>query len=383
MLKKIFIRTLWVLLVGIVALGAFAVYTYSGKRTVIVPYPYYFNANASKALEADIKEAEKAKILIVGDRMAAPLSNYTKDLSAELGKNFKSPPVIFNWSKPHEGLHRTVFKLKSLRNLPSIIVYLGASSELFEKRFSVNDFKALQKNFRLYDDEKMISLIITFPWMSKIFYSNMNYVELGAIKEYKNNLPASVKMKEKEMAFMLFDYELKEMIDLVKDKKSSLILITTPLNLETPPKETCSTSTSSNVVELQQEIEELIKQGHFKKALNEAQSLANETPGNAQSYYLLGKASLGLGDLALARDSLNKATVFDCANWRGNAVYNAIMRSEAQKRQLALVDFDQMMSSALSREGLFMDELYPQNLFYQNLITELKEVLKNFLGAND
>lgn len=369
----------------LVILGAagFAWYTFEGKKTLLVPYPYSFNDKARANLAGELKYAESANILIVGDRMAGPLSNYTADLSAELGKNFKNPPVIYNWSKPHEGLHRTLFKLKSLKKVPAIVVYLGASSELYEKRFSVTDFRAVVKNFEIYDDEKIISLIITFPWLSKILYKKMTYHELGDEKEYKNPLPAGLRLKEKEMAFLLFHYELKEMIDFLKDKKSSLILITTPLNLEIPPRETCSTSTTNGVVEMQQEIEALIAQGNLKKAYTDALALSAETPGNAQTFFLLGKASLGLGDLQNAREALNKATVFDCANWRGSAVYNAILRSEAKQRQLALVDFDQALSSSLSQDGLFMDEYFPQNLFYQNLVSELKDVLKNFLSGND
>lgn len=379
MMKKFFI----VLILVILGAAGFAWYTFEGKKTLLVPYPYSFNEKAVKAIAPELKSAESANILIVGDRMAAPLSNYTAELSLELGKNFKSPPVIYNWSKPHEGLHRTLFKLKSLKKFPPIVVYLGASSELYEKRFSVSDFSAVVKNFQIYDDEKIISLIITFPWLSRILYKKMTYHNLGEVKEYKNPLPAGLRMKEKEMSFLLFHYELKEMIDLLKDKKTSLILITTPLNLEIPPRETCSTATTNTVVEVQQEIESLIAQGNFKKAYTDALALSNETPGNAQSFYLLGKASLGLGDLQNARMALNKATVFDCANWRGNAVYNAILRSEATKRQLALIDFDQALSSSLSKDGLFMDEYFPQNLFYQNLVSELKDVLKNFLSGND
>jgi hypothetical protein len=378
MVKKIFIGLLVLFVAAVGILG----WTYSGKKTLITPYPYYFNANASAALDSDLKSAESANILIVGDRMAGPLSNYTKEVSEELGKNFKIPPQIYNWSKPHEGLHRTLFKLKSLKKWPSVIVYLGASSELYEKTFSINDIGALQKNFQIYDDEKMISLIITFPWLSKILYKKMSYIELGPVKEYKNNLGGSDRMKEKEASFMLFQYELKEMIELVKDKKSSLVLITTPLNLEVPPKEVCSISTSQTVIEVQQEIEALIQQGNYKKAYSDSLALANETYSNAKSFYLLGKSSMSVGDLKLARESLNKATVFDCANWRGNAVFNSIIRSEAKKHQLHLVDFDLMMSSALSGEGLFLDEILPQNLFYQNMVTELKDILKTLLSMS-
>lgn len=379
MIKKIFILTLVLLLCA----GGYVFWIFSTKRTLLTPYPYQFTLNAQKALESELKDAEAAKILIVGDQMGANLSAYTPSMIENLAQSFKAPPKIYNWSKPHEGLHRTLFKLKSLKKLPSIIIYHGASSELFEKTFSVTDKKAIFKNFEAFDDEKTISLIITFPWLSKILYQKMDYYDLGSLTEYKNLLPGPSRLEEKEVAFKLFDYEMREMIDLVKDKKSNLILITTPLNLEVHPKETCQQSTSNTVIEAQQEIEELIKAGNGKAAYPKALELSNETYSNAKSFYLLGMASIGMGDLAMARSALWKATVFDCANWRGNAVYNGIMRGLAEKRQVVLIDFDQYMASAISREGLFSDEIFPQNIFYQNMVNELLESLKKILIIND
>jgi hypothetical protein len=378
MIKKFFI----ILLVLLLGAAAFLYFEYSAKKTLITPYPYSFNTNAKMALEKEIVEAGNAKILIVGDRMGEVMSKYTPELIDELAKSFKFQPKIYNWSKPHEGLHRTLNKLKSLKKFPSIIIYHGASSELFEKTFDVTDKEAIFKNFSFYDDEKIISLIITFPWLSKIIYKKMHYVELGPIKEYQNQLPSTSKILEKEVSFKLFDYELRELIDLVKDKKSNLILITTPLNLEVRPHEICSHSTTNAVIEMQQEIEELLKEGNFKKAYPKALALSNETVSNALSFYLLGQASMGLGDLPMARESFQKATVFDCSSWRGNAVYNAIMKSTAKKRQVTLIDFDQYMASALSKDGLFMDDIFPQNVFYQTMIGELKENLKKILSVD-
>lgn len=379
MIKKFFIIISLLLLPA----GGYFYWIYSTKKTLITPYPYSFNINAKNALENELQLASMAKILIVGDRMGENLSLYTPAMIDDLAKSFKSPPEIYNWSRPHEGLHRTLFKLKSLKKFPSIIIYHGASSELYEKTFNVNDKLAIFKNFFTYDDEQIISLIITFPWLSKIFYRKMDYYDLGAVKEYQNRLPGTLKMEEKEVSFKLFDYQMRELIDLIKDKKSNLVLITTPLNLEIHPRETCAQSTNNNVIELQQEIEEMIKEGNFKTAFPKALELSNETYSNAKAFYLLGKISLGLGDLAMARSSFQKATVFDCANWRGNAVYNAIMKTHAKKRQVMLIDFDQLMASALSQDGLFSDEIFPQNIFYQTMITELLENLKKILRVND
>lgn len=363
--------------------GGFLYKILGSKKALITPYPYSFNLNAKNAIESEMKAASGAKILIVGDRMGVNLSVYTPGIIDELAQSFKTPPVIYNWSRPHEGLHRTLFKLKSLKKLPSIIIYHGASSELYEKTFSMADSAAITKNFATYDDEKMISLIITFPWLSKWLYKKMDYYELGALKEYKNLLSGNDRMLEKEISFKLFDYETRELIDLVKEKKSNLILITTPLNLEAGPQETCPQSTTNTVIEVQQEIEEMIKNGEFKSAYPKILELSNETYSNALSFYLLGKTSMGLGDLTAARTALQKATIFDCANWRGNAVYNAILVANAKKRQVTLIDFDQLMASSLSQDGLFSDDIFPQNIFYQKMIAELQVNLKKILSVND
>ena len=360
--------------------GAYLYKDYASNKTLITPYPFSFSASAKRALDGELNLAESATILIVGDRMGQVLSQYTPQISEELAKKLKNPPKIYNWSKPHEGLHRTLFKLKSMKKLPPIIIYHVESSELYEKTFAVADKVAILKNFSLYDNENIISLIITFPWLSKIIYKKMNYIELGPLKEYINHLPSMEKLVEKEISFKFFDYELREMIDLIKDKKSNLVLITTPINLEIKPHETCAHSSSKDLVELQLTIEKIIEEGNFKKAYPMALELSNESYSNAQSFYLLGKSSMGLGDLAKARDAFQKAAIFDCSTWRGNAVYNAIMKSSAKKRQVPLIDFDQYMASALSKDGLFIDDLYPQNIFYQTMTTDLKENLNKILS---
>ena len=383
MLKKLLIFTL----LGFVCASAYLYWDYSGKRTLITPYPYAFLNSFTKKYTTDhaneIKEAQFAKILIVGDRMGRTLDPYLQNLQDQFKDSFKSPPTIFNWSADNESLFRTIKKLKMLKKLPPIIIYFGASSELTEKRFDVRDKKNIFKNFKTFDDERLISLIITFPWMSKILYKDIRYQNLGDYTEYKSLLAASQKLDEKEIAFKLFEYEMRELIEMVKDKKSNLILMTTPVNLEIEPREVCAHSTNNDIIGLQQEIVVELNEGSYKTVLPKARELAEVTKSNAYSFYLLGKAALGTGDIRLARESLLKASVFDCANWRGNAVYNAIMKAEAKKRQVPLVDFEQYMTSQLSKEGLFFDEIVPQNMFYQNMTKELGDIIKKILSINE
>ncbi len=379
MIKKILFFLTFILLVA----SSYFIWAFSQKKDLIIPYPYSFNDNAKLEIKDELNSAQSAKILIVGDRMAEALNSYTDELKAELALNFKKAPEIYNWAKTHEGLHRTLFKLKALKVIPPIIIYHGASSELYEKIFSVEDKEAILKNFSVYDNEKIISLIITFPILSKYFYKKTKYYELGSIKEYNNQNFGLDKLSEKEVSFKIFENELHELIDLVKVNKSNLIFITTPINLEIAPKEVCSQSMTNTIVEVQQEIEGLIKEGNYKLAYSNALELSAETNSNAKSFFLLGQASLGNGDLKSAKNALAKAAVFDCSNWRGNAVYNALLKKVSKQRQIPIIDFDQYLSSSLSKEGLFIDEIFPQNIYYHTMMTDLKEILKKFLSVND
>ena len=353
---------------------------YSAKRTLITPYPYTFTQLAHKPLESELQMANEAQILIIGDQMGANLKAFTPALVSELNQKFKSPPKIYNWSVPHEGLHRTLFKLNFLKKFPPIIIYHGASSELYEKTFNVSDKKAILNNFVAFDNEKIISLIITFPWLSRIFYKKMHYFDLDLLTENKEQLDDSQKMNEKEISFKLFTYQMRQLIEQVKENKSNLILITTPLNLEIAPHHTCSFATSEKIIDTQKELEILITSGDYKTASLLAFPLAKETYSNATSFYLLGKTLMGLGDLANARLAFQKATAFDCTNWRGNAIYNAIIKAEATTHQIILVDFAQYMASQLSHDALFSDDIFPQNLFYQTMIAEVLVNLKKLLS---
>lgn len=355
------------------------------KRTLITPYPYYFSENFQKEFpiknEKSIKSAQSSKILIMGDEMGLSLNPFLPGLLEEFKTSLKNPPAIYNWSEKKEGLHRTLFKIKQLKKLPPIIIYFGAGSELAEKTFSVVDKKSIFYNFNQYDNEKIISLIITFPILSKYFYRHLQYEKLDQFSEYKSLEASTLKLEEKEISFKLFDYHLRELIDYIKENNSQLILITTPINLLTAPKETCAHASSDKIVELQQEIEKEIYDGAYKVAYPKILELSKVTYSNAQSFYLLGKSAIGIGNQKLARESLLKANAFDCLSWRGNPVYNAILKTHAKNGQLEIIDFEQLMSSNLEAENFF-DEIFPQNIFYQSVMKDLAEMLKKILSLN-
>ena len=54
-----------------------------------------------------------------------PFIDYFQNLFKE---SLKNPPLIYNWSEQSEGLHRTLFKLKSLEKIPPIVIYFAITA---------------------------------------------------------------------------------------------------------------------------------------------------------------------------------------------------------------------------------------------------------------
>lgn len=382
MIKKILLYSL----IGIVALSAYLYLNLKDSRTLITPYPYSFQENFIQSFKKesaqDIKMAESAQVLILGDQFGRSLDPYLEGIKEEHKNYLKFENSIFNWSGENESLARTLFKLKSLNQLPPIIIYMGSNSELKEQRFNVADSKAILHNFNVFEDEKLISLIITFPFLSKIFYQKVQYFNLNKFKPYTNLQGPNYKLIEKEIAYKLYQYEMRDLINYIKLKKSDLILISTPINLLIEPKETCSHTLTDGMIPMLQEVEKLLNDSQTKAALPIIEKLSEVAFSNARVFYLLGMTQLRSGDVKSARESLHKAVIFDCQNWRSSAVYNAIMAKEAKSALVSFIDFDQILNSRLHRNDLFLDEIYPHNSLYLQLVSEINQTFKSFFRTN-
>jgi hypothetical protein len=368
MLKKL------LLFFSIIIISGISAYFYflSESRIMIRPYPYSVSDTNVSGLES----AAKADVLILGDRMGKALEKESQIL--EQSTKLK----LYNWSTNHEGIHRTLSKLKLLKKFPPIIVFHGASEELYEKKFHISDDEKIKKNFTVYENDKLISLIITFPILSKYYYKRLHYIDLNSkIIENIEIYSPKERLIQKQISFQLFNQEIKDLIELVKTNRSKLIFITTPINSLIAPKETCANSVTQNIQDAQSEIEKLLSLGQSKEAYADAVKLSAITTANANSFYLLGKAARSTGDLQVARIAFQKASVFDCRNWRGNAVYNAIILKEAKKNNLSVIDFDLEINSNEAIDSVFFDEIYPQNIYYQTLAKELSESINAIATA--
>ena len=313
--------------------------------------------------------------------MAQAFDPFVNSLNEKISKDLENPLRIFNWSEDNEGFHRSLYKLKNLKKWPPIVIYLGGSQEFYEKTFELKDFQTLKENERLFDNLYVQSLIMAFPETSQLVYTPYSYVKLD--KDIKKMTPPKKglsKQKLMEMSYKLFEWEVAEMVEKAKIQNSSLMLLSTPLKLDTPPRETCSHATTKGI---QFKIEELFKRlekGNFKDVYGQAEILSQKILTHPEIHYLLGMAALNLGQTLKAKEALNLATVYDCGLWRGNQVFNSIIEREAKENGMTFIDFNQLLNNSLGKNVLFIDEIYPQNFYYKKLVGLLAPRIKKILG---
>jgi len=369
-----------VLVVLILALGALGLKFYQSK-TRIIPYPYTVNIPIDNDFQTSLGKAEKSKVLIVGDRMGLQLNAGLKSLEEKINAELKTNLNFYNWSSEKESLPRTLFKLKQLKKFPPIIIYHGASEEFYEKKFHLSERDAIIKNFKLYDDDRILSSIITVPELSRLIYANDQQIILGkTISKDSTIYQEGQRVLQKELMYKLFEYEFRELVELIKTNNAILITIVSPINLEVAPKEICAEVNTNSIIEAHQEVSDLLKKGEAKEAHTIIKEISNIVVGNAETSYLLGMSALKLGDLQTARTALSYAVSFDCRPERGDPVFNEIIRRESAKLVSFVIDFDQTGKSMLGNDSFFLNDLFPHALFYEKLNDEIAVVLKKILN---
>ncbi|TDJ03983.1 MAG: tetratricopeptide repeat protein [Deltaproteobacteria bacterium] len=369
---KQFIKILFLLLI---TLGGYLVYHISEKPTNIFPFPYILDKTKIK----DSVKAQNSDVLIIGDRMALNLNVVMESMVKESSPGFSQKLKIYNWGVENEGLHRTLKKLKSLKTVPELVIYHGASQEFFEKKFYLAERDNLNKNLKKYGDRKIMSSILFYPPLSKYFYSYDEYMILGErpIEDIRE-LPAVKKQIQLAMSYKIFQGELEELLRLSKAKRFKLFLMTVPLNLNIPPKETCINSISPTLSKEHQRLEKMIKEGKTKEAFSELNKLGQSVPENARNYFLLGLSLKSMGKFQEARAVLEQGTAFDCFSWRGNIIFNNIIRNTAYLKNIPLIDFDQIVNQHFGHKQLFKNEIFPLHELYKLVVEKLAKKINRF-----
>jgi tetratricopeptide (TPR) repeat protein len=370
MIKKIFIGIFGLLILSISAIVFYKIKTVPEQ---IIPYPY--------VLQTPMPQLEtENKIALFGDKMGKKLAQYLPTLEESMSKGLAKSIKIEDYTEAHEGLHRTLVKLKSLKSLPKVILYHGGSEEFYEKKFYSNDGKRILRNFRIYDDSTVQTALLFSPFMSHFIYKRINRIDLPSHPMIDDsNYASSELFLRQEVAFKLYAEEFKEFVQYIKSKDSILILISIPYNLDIPPRRVCESSLTDNFKEAKPQIEALKQSGDYKSLL----SLLNETiknnPGNAELYFELGMALKNLGRKPEGITNIELSMAYDCDLWRGGEIYNTIARTIAAKEEIFYFDFSQFIKDQWGMNELFSDDFYPQNVYYEKAMENLGGLLKQQL----
>ena len=352
-------------------------YLWNTQPSMIAPVTYEISTDYG----SDVDMAEAANVLIIGDRLGKSLERYSDALVKKLSVKLKDPLRVFNWAAPNEGLNRTLHKLKSLKKFANIILYLGSSEEFYEERFHVKDYKKIIKNVEKFREENIATLLYSFPPASKLIYAPVDFFKLTKeIKKHPGDFSSQKQQRTMEIHFNLFDVELEEMIALVKENGSYLVLSTAPINVELPPKATCGNSTTESLESYQRVLQKKIDKGMHKLLLKEVRKLSETTIGNAKTYHLLGQTALGAGYIDEARKAFNKSAAYDCGNWRAHPVFNALIKKKIRGQGLKLIDFDNIVNRHLGNNELFLGNHFPQEIFYGHYIDEVYDTIKTKLN---
>ena len=358
-------------------MGGYTIHLYKSVPILIIPYPYLFK---NIDLSDEIKDAEAADILVIGDKMGKSLHRFIPRSIKKLSVNLKSPLKYYNWAREHEGLHRTLFKLKSLKNIPPVIIYLGSNSEFYEKKLNARDHKIISTNFLRYKNPKISTSIMALPFLSKYLYQTPKFQIISQnITQDKSEYSSIYKQVQIKLTYQIFEHELEELLETVKVKETNLITLTSPIKLDLPPNKTCDNAKTDTLLKLQKDIEKFINKGDFKIAFNRAKELSLVSTGNAKSFYLLGIAAKSLGKFKEAKSALQKAHAYDCLPKRSNIIFNNIIRKYVKKHGIILIDFSKIVQHNFGKDYVFIDNFYPQEIFYENVLKQIDQSIQKIL----
>lgn len=371
-LKKVLSALLIGCLVLIVTGGILVSYRASKNPEQIFPLPYEFVTKSPTV-------ALTAPILITGDRMGVHFAKFAPDLATTISSNLDNKIKIQSIAKAGFGLHRTIHQLEGLAQWPQIVIYQGGSEEFSEPIFEPKEIKTIRVNFERYQDDRIQTALMLYPWLSRLVYEPLKRVKLAATPALEQSLEEAHYLRLLETQNLLYEQQLTRLVQMSKDRGSLLILTTTPVNLDVSPKRTCSFTMNLEIEKTIVELRELLAQNNPKAAYSRASDAIKLYAGNSLLYFIHGQSAKRLGLRSEAIDSLLRASAYDCEPWRANEVTNSIIRRVAESQQVLLFDFARYTEKFWSQGPTFFDEIYPQNLYYQRGTHQLGLVIKNIL----
>ena len=364
-------KTRIVLIVLILAGGGILLGPLLSAPSRFLPYPYRFQDFPVEGME----EAARSEVLIVGDRMGERLSFYTAPLQREW--------KVYNWSREGEGLHRVLHKLRQLPSLPPVVIYHGGVDEFYEKRFHPRrDYRRIREDLLIHRRYRDTIWAHEFPRLASYWLFSRSSLWLGPRPLFNaESYEPREKQRQMELTYHLLRLEFRELASLFEGTSSVLLMVTPPLNLSVAPGQVCANASTRLIVARQKKLAELVE-GGADGAVGIADQLAQDSPGNAQSFYLRGQAYQRAGRIQEAKASLYRASIYDCDTSQGNIIVNKIMVGEGEKENLTIINFNSMVNNNFGEEGLFVDNYFPRKAYYEQLMDILEREIGKALEKN-
>ncbi|MFP5384584.1 MAG: hypothetical protein ACLGHN_00800 [Bacteriovoracia bacterium] len=370
-MKKVLSAILLMVFAGILTGGFLVWQRFQQNTEQVVPFPYVFQKESPPV-------KLEAPIVITGDRMGHYFGKFNASLAEAISTNLDRPIKVQSIARPGHALHRTLHELRSLTQWPQILIYQGGSEEFSETKFNLAEIKKIRKNFSRYGDDRIETFLILYPLLSRLVYEPIQMVKLAEKPELVD-LEEHDYLKRLETELLLFEQQLVQLVAMSKDRNTLLILTTTPINLDEPPRVVCEFSSNTEIDAEILGLRNLLKANNPKEAYNKSSALIKQYMANAELLFIHGQIAKRLGKLEESVDTLLLASAYDCKPWRATEVHNSIIRKVAQNHQVLLFDFAKLVEKDFKTNTTFFDEVHPQNLYYDKGMQQLGMVIKNIL----
>ena len=349
-------------------------FRYKNNKLQIIPYPFYFKKDTYSKLDVD------APIVILGDRMGERLSLFKNRLAEKISTNLSKPIKIDILTGENENIYRSLQKVKRLKKLPLIIIYIGNLDQEIENVLPDINISQVKLNLKLYQNEYIRSAIMVYPDLAKLIYFPVDFIELSERiivdkKEYTDPQLQTRRM----IQYKLFEFAFEDLIKFTKKNNSLLIPLTTPLNLKVKAKKSCYGSLSTDAKKEVEDIKTLIGKKDFKSAYNLSKNLALLNSNNAQILHLHSLVSFKLNRFKEYQKFGEMSLAMDCGQRPGSPVYNSIIKNMSKRHEVVFFDYHQLLTDESKGNFVFLDETYPQDFYVEKLIDILAEQIKRRL----
>ena len=344
------------------------------------PFP-----SVTKVSKDEIKLAEEANILLIGSDLASSIVPIIENIAEKYSSKFKTPLKVYNWARTGEGVHRTYQKIKSLKTLPTLAIYLGGNSEFREKYFSPNDQAKIKRNYELSENPYISALLEFFPIFSRFIFSptQISRFKSGKLKTYEKNFftqfTESQVLKYLETNYFLYEKALMSINRKFRNNGKKIINITYPYYPEQEVALICPQSRSPAIDYLIKDIEAELDKADDETILKYLQDLSEVSLGNAKTYWLRAKLEKKTKKFKSALNHFALSKLFDCSPKGANKITNTIIRRISNSMANPVVDWSEIIFLDYGKDYLFMDEVVPQEKYFQTLRKELDKNITKIL----